>query len=128
MIFGVGIDIVQIDRIKKILSQKSADSFLKKIASTSEIAQSRKIKNNLAQYWANRYAVKEAAAKALGTGFGKNFSPSEFIISSDNHGKPIANTIGKLNKLIKKLNIHNIHISMSHESNSAIAIVIFEKR
>lgn len=127
MILGVGIDIVEIERFRKILSKKSAQSFLKKIAHPSEMKQANQSKFK-PQYWASRFAAKEAASKALGTGFGKSFSPSEFAVLNEKNGKPIVSLHGKLEKHLKKLKVDYIHISLSHESNSAIAIVIFEKK
>ena len=125
MIFGIGTDIVEVERIKKI---SSVDKFAKKILSQNEL----NIFNELSKdkktfFLSKQFAGKEAVSKALGTGVGKEVSMKNIEILRDNKGKPIFNAIDELETYMINLGITKTHVSLSDESNYAIAMVILEK-
>lgn len=124
-IFGLGIDIIKISRIKKII-KKFKKKFIKKILTKKEIIYYYKNKKKI-NYIAKRFSVKESASKALGTGmkFGINFK--NFEISNNKFGKPKLKFLKKSKKILKKKNIKKIHISISDEKKYVISIVILEK-
>ncbi len=126
MIYGVGIDLVDVTRIEKILKSKASINFIKKIAHSQEL----KIKNkkNNAFFWASRFAAKEAMSKAMGSGIGKDISFKDFGVINEKNGKPKAILSVKLDRKLKKLSIQKVHISISHERTHAIAIVILERK
>jgi len=125
VIFGIGTDIIEISRIEKAI--KRSRSFCDKIytAKEQEYCNAR----NLARFdsYAARYAAKEAFFKALGTGYRYGFAFSEIEILNDDLGKPEIQTHGKVLKFLEEKNITQIHLSMSHAKENAVAYVILEK-
>ena len=122
-IFGIGADIVNINRIKKSLTNKV---FIKRIFNSVEID---KCKNhiNKANCFAKRFAAKEAFSKALGTGISNGINFNEIIVSNIKSGKPNIKLLGKtkkkVNKVIKK-NKFNIFLSLSDDKPFALATVV----
>ena len=126
MIFGIGIDIVEIKRIKKI---NSLDKFAKKILSQNELTFFQNLTVSKKPYYlAKQFAAKEATAKAIGTGITKDSNFSEIEILRDKSGKPYLNPIGKLKTYIDNLGITKTHVSLSDEKEYAIAFTILEKK
>jgi len=111
-IFGIGTDIVDISRIKKILNKK----FISRIFSVKEI-QYCESKIDKSAYYSKRFAAKEAFTKALGTGISKGISFNEISISNNKNGSPYIELLGRTkiitNNIIKKKN--KIYFSFSNE-------------
>lgn len=124
MIYGVGIDNIEVHRIKKQIVR--SDSFKKKIFTEREIEYCES-QVNYAQCFAARFAAKEAFMKALGTGWTQGVSFSQIEIINEENGRPVLNVQGKAEGLIRKLNITQLHVSVSHLKDYAIAVVILEK-
>ena len=124
MIYGVGTDIVKIERVKKILS-KNRDGFVKRVLSEHEQALFAN-KADSAAYCAKRFAAKEAFAKALGTGIGRVVSFQDLTIRNNENGKPHFIPSEKLRQYLVEKNIKQAHLSISDESQSAIAFVVLE--
>ena len=122
LIIGVGTDIVEIRRIKNAI--ESNDKFLEKIFTSAELEYLKK-RNLRAEYVAGRFAAKEAVAKALGTGF-RGFEFKDIEIDRTTLGKPIVILKGKAKLIAKKEGEYNIHLSISHGVDSAVAYAIFE--
>lgn len=117
MIFGIGCDIVSNDRIKLLL-EKNEDAFLKKIFTEKEIAAAPAGLTRIG-YFAKRYAAKEAAAKALGTGIGAIAFTEIEILNSD-QGKPIC-------RFLKEEYSHlEAHVSLSDEESHSLAFIVIE--
>lgn len=116
-IFGVGIDIVEIQRIKETYS-RYGERFARKILSNSELRNFYKNKNKIS-FLAKRFAAKEAVGKALGVGIKNGSILKNIEIKNDLNGKPFVNinNIKKLNMAEKK----EIHISLSDEKKYAVA-------
>ena len=125
MIFGIGIDIIEVDRIGKQVSN-SANTFIRKIFTEKEIAYCESKMKNKAQNYAARFAAKEAFFKAIGTGWRDGFKWQEIEIENDDFGKPIIKLSGKLKKFVEENTILNIHVSLSHLNMIAVAVVILE--
>ena len=124
MIYGIGTDLVNIDRIKKILS-KNRDGFVKRVLSEHEQALFAN-KADSAAYCAKRFAAKEAFAKALGTGIGKTVSFQDLTVRNNENGKPHFIPSEKLRLYLLKKGINQAHLSISDESQNAVAFVILE--
>ena len=124
MIYGVGTDIVNIERVKKILS-KNRDGFVKRVLSEHEQALFAN-KADSAAYFAKRFAAKEAFAKALGTGIGREISFQDLTIRNNENGKPHFIPSEKLRLYLVEKNIKKAHLSISDESQNAIAFVVLE--
>jgi holo-[acyl-carrier protein] synthase len=124
LILGVGVDIVEIRRIKEAIERK--DKFIEKLFNKEEIDYI-KSRGNRPEYVAGRFAAKEAVSKALGTGF-RGFSFKDIVIDRTSLGKPIVELKGKVKLIAKKLggSGYKIHVSISHGEDSAIAYVIIE--
>ena len=116
-IFGIGVDIVDIDRIKKIYS-KYGDKFAYKILDDNEIKSFNSVKNK-PSFLAKRFAAKEAIGKALGIGILNGFLLKNISIHHDELGKPMAR-LSKRKVFDLYLN-KEIHISISDEKKFAVA-------
>lgn len=123
MIYGIGIDIIEVERIRKAINKNS--NFKKKIFTKKEIAYCESHKNS-AQCFAARFACKEAFVKALGIGLRKGINFSDIEIENNEIGKPFMKTYKNAEKIIKRENINNIHVSLSHIKNFTNAIVLLE--
>ena len=124
-IFGIGTDIVNIKRIKKIL-KNNGTRFKNKIFSESEINYCEK-KRDPAPFYAKRFAAKEAFSKALGTGIRKDINLKNIIIFNDVYGKPKIKLKGSTYNYLKKKTKskkYNIHLSLSDDEPWAQATVI----
>jgi len=124
MIYGVGTDIVSIDRVEYILS-KNKDGFVRRVLSEYEQALFAN-KGNSASYCAKRFAAKEAFAKALGTGIGKVVSFQDLTVRNNEEGKPYFIPSEKLRLYLVDKKIKQAHLSLSDEKYNAVAFVVLE--
>lgn len=122
MIIGTGVDIVKIARIERIL-ETNRDSFLERIFTDEEIEYI-KNKNYNAQTISGLFAAKEAVSKVLGTGIGK-VNWKHIKIYYDEKGKPHVK-LNSQEEIMDSLNIDEIHVSISHEREYAVAFAIGE--
>tara|TARA_B110000967_G_C18448822_1_gene346811 strand:+ start:57 stop:443 length:387 start_codon:yes stop_codon:yes gene_type:complete len=122
-IFGIGTDIVNISRIKKLLNKNK--KFKNRIFSIKEIKYCETRKNKFASY-SKRFAAKEAFSKALGTGISKGISFNEISINNNKNGAPFFELIGKTKVIVKKLtkSKNKIYLSLSDEKKYALAMVV----
>tara|TARA_B100001250_G_C19663762_1_gene728306 strand:+ start:116 stop:505 length:390 start_codon:yes stop_codon:yes gene_type:complete len=126
-IVGNGVDIIENARIKKSLKIKG---FINRVFTQNEINKSNKL-NNKINYFAKRFAAKEAFAKALGEGFRNNINFNDIEITNDKKGKPLINISNNVKKFIKKkfkLNKYKIFLSLSDDKKYSIAYVIIDKQ
>mgnify|MGYP001125123655 FL=1 len=125
MIFGIGTDIVEVERIKNL---SSISKFAKKILSQNELNTFNSLNKDQQIYFLSKqFAAKEAISKALGTGIGREASLKNIEILRDEKGKPFFNAINELSEYLSNLGITKTHVSLSDEINYAIAMVILEK-
>ena len=125
-IIGNGVDIVENIRIAKSL--KNSD-FLYRIFTKNEIEQSKKIKNKV-NFFAKRFAAKEAFVKALGTGIRNNINFKDINVINNINGQPLMNISNNLKRLLKqkfKINKYRLYLSLSDEKKHSIAFVIINK-
>jgi len=121
-IFGIGTDIISIERVNKSLKNKK---FLKRIFNEKEISKCKKT-NRTSNCFAKRFAAKEAFSKALGTGIAKGINFNEIIVLNKKSGKPYINFIGQTKKTLKKKfkgKKSKISLSLSDEKKYAVAFV-----
>ena len=126
-IVGIGVDIIQNSRIKKAIKNKS---FVNRIFTKSEILGS-KIRNYKTNYFAKRFAAKEAFIKSIGIGIRKGINFKDIYVINDKSGKPNIKFSNKVNNLIiKKFKTRNfdIFLSLSDEKNYSIAFVVIQKK
>jgi holo-[acyl-carrier protein] synthase len=125
MIFGTGLDIIEIDRINNSI-KKYSPKFEQKIFTSNEIDYCQS-QGDPAKHFAARFAVKEAVSKCLGTGITGALGFKDMEVINENTGKPILKMIGKGKELFEKLELKSIHISISHDHTHAIAHAIAEQ-
>ena len=125
-IIGIGVDIVENNRFKKLIKKKR---FISRICSPKEINNFKK-KNNKILYLSKRFSAKEAFVKALGSGFRNKLCFNDISILNDKRGKPyfsfnqkIKNILRNKHKLIK----FKAHLSLSDEKKHSISYVILQK-
>ena len=124
MIIGTGIDIVEIDRFKKI---KDLKGIAKKILHTNELKEFNKKAKDQSVYLAKKFAFKEAFVKALGTGFREPYYLDRVEIIKDKLGKPSVVTHGEAKEEFKNLGITKAHVSLSDTKNYVVAFVVLER-
>jgi len=125
MIVGTGVDIVEIDRIQKIVDQYG-DAFAKRILCESEYKDYEKQKFPV-RFIARRFAAKEAVAKALGTGFQAGITMCMVCVTHDEFGRPIIELHDKAKQKADSLGVENSLISISDERHYAMAFAVMEK-
>ncbi len=123
-IFGIGIDILEIKRIKKIFINKK-NMFAKKILSKNEIIEYKK-KNNKIYFLAKKFTAKEAVVKALGTGISNGIYFKNIEIYHNKKGKPKIKFLKKTKYYLKKIKFKKIHISITDEKKYVLSTVIIE--
>ena len=124
MIYGIGTDIVSIERIQNILN-KNRDGFINRVLTEHEKALFAN-KADSAAFCAKRFAAKEAFSKALGTGIGRIVSFQDLTVRSNEHGKPYFMPSEKLRLYLQEKGIKHGHLSISDESQNALAFVVLE--
>lgn len=117
MIEGIGIDLVELDRIEALLERQP--DFPARILTEREMTRFLELSNHRQiEFLAGRFSAKEAFSKALGTGIGENMSFLDVEILPNEVNKPIVYT---------DLFHGNIHVTISHSKEYAIAQIILEK-
>ncbi len=124
MTFGVGIDMIEVERVALGINKESG--FREMVFSASEIAYCESKKNKF-EHYAARFAAKEAFFKALGTGWIENTLFSEVEIINNIDGKPEIHLSGSTQSTINAMGITKILVSLSHVKKMASAVVILEK-
>lgn len=123
MIFGIGTDIVEVERIRQKVDNKI---FITHVFTENEEKYCRGMKKS-AENFSARFAAKEAFFKALKTGLIGNFEFVEVEILNDSSGAPYICLHGNTQEAVRKAGVKSIHLTLSHEKEYAIATVILEK-
>ncbi|MDK2822722.1 MAG: holo-[acyl-carrier protein] synthase [Clostridia bacterium] len=123
MIIGIGTDIIEIGRIKKAIQTRP--KMVERIFTRAELDYCQGTGNLFASL-AARFAAKEAVVKALGTGF-RDYKWQDIEIINNHLGKPSVEMHGKAREKAQELRVANIHISISHCREYAVAMVILER-
>ena len=124
-ILGIGVDIIKNKRIKKAIKN---DLFIKRTFSKNEIRYSKNILNK-SNFFAKRFAAKEALAKAIGTGFSKKLNFKDIEIMNDKNGKPFYLQSKKLKTLINKkfkIKKFKLFLSISDEKDYSVAFTTIQ--
>ncbi len=124
MIFGIGTDIVEVDRISEF-SNKLGEKFLNRILLPTEQKYCLNY-TDPAPYIAGRFAAKEAIAKAFGFGIGEKIGWHDMEIVREESGKPNVQLHGKAQLLMDKIGSKKIQITLSHTNKHATATAIIE--
>jgi len=124
MIFGIGTDIVRVGRIRDDLS-RFGDRFAERILTANELLEFHQNVNK-ANFLARRFAAKEAAVKAMGTGFSNGVQLHDIEVTHDEQGKPMLAFHGRAREFMQERNVAVAHISLADEQDHAVAFVTLE--
>jgi|TARA_B100001093_G_C26590316_1_gene911184 holo-[acyl-carrier protein] synthase len=126
-ILGIGVDVIENKRIKNLINDKS---FINRTFGKNEVFFSLKTLNKT-NYFAKRFAAKEAFAKSLGTGFRDNLNFKDIEILNDKIGKPYYSKSKKINNIINKkfkTKKYNLFLSISDEKDYSVAFTILQTK
>jgi holo-[acyl-carrier protein] synthase len=124
MIVGMGVDIAEIDRITAAIGRHGV-AILERLYTPREISYCERHKNKYERY-AARFAAKEAAMKALGTGWSHGVRWRDIEVANAPGGKPTLQLEGAAQAIAERLGVKNISLSITHSGNIAFAQVVFE--
>lgn len=124
MIAGVGIDIIEVDRVATRIEKENG--FRELVFSKKEIDYCER-KTNKFEHYAVRFAAKEAFFKAIGTGWIEGSFFNEIEINNDDSGKPELLLLNMTKKALESFGIYKIWVTLSHVKTMATAVVIVEK-
>jgi holo-[acyl-carrier protein] synthase len=125
LIFGTGVDIVEIARFERFL-QKGSDALFQRLFTPSEIEYCAGKKLS-AQHYALRFAAKESYLKALGTGLRDGLNWKDVEVVNDHLGKPELRLHGRALEMFREAGLCACFLSMSHDAGCAIAMVVLER-
>ena len=124
MIIGMGIDVAEVGRIRDVIESQT-ERFLRRVYTANEAAYCEQFKNKYERY-AGRFAAKEAAMKALGTGWSRGVRWVDVEVVRMRGGRPTLALHGEARKIADALGVKNIALSIAHSATQAIAHVVFE--
>src|ERR1700681_1347579 len=124
MIVGLGMDITEIDRIEAAIARRGR-ALLERLFTPLEISYCEKHRNR-AERFAGRFAAKEAAMKALGTGWARGVRWVDIEIVRESSGKPTLKLSGASRQIADRIGVKHIAVTITHTGNTALAQVIFE--
>jgi holo-[acyl-carrier protein] synthase len=124
LIVGLGVDITEVDRIQSAI-ETSGERFLRRIYTPAERAYCEQFKNKYERF-AGRFAAKEAAMKALGTGWRRGVRWVDFEVVREAGGRPTISLGGAAKEIAAQLGVQRISLSITHTAAQALAQVIFE--
>jgi holo-[acyl-carrier protein] synthase len=122
VILGIGIDVVELPRIRRVWERYGV-RFASKILSPME---QDLLPRDAVPFLASRFAVKEAASKALGTGIARGVTFHSMEIVTEASGKPVLQFSGGTLELSRTMGIKRLHVSITHGRDIAAAVVILE--
>ena len=122
MVRGIGVDIIEIGRIRKSI-EDLGDHFVQKIFTAQEIAYCT-AKPNAVQHFAARFAAKEALSKALSTGWSGEFRWKDVEVMNEPSGNPILALHGTMKEMLSHC---SVFVSLSHSDNHVVAMVVIEE-
>jgi holo-[acyl-carrier protein] synthase len=124
VIVGIGVDVLEIERFRKVL-ERQGDRFVRRVFTPAEQAFCSS-HSDPAPHYAVRFAAKEALFKALGTGWAKGVGWLDVEVIRSDREAPRVVLRGKAGEMSSSLKCRTVHISLSHSHESAIALVVLE--
>jgi holo-[acyl-carrier protein] synthase len=124
LIVGLGVDIAEVARVKAAI-ERHGETFLRRLYTAKEQEYCERFKNKYERY-AGRFAAKEAAMKALGTGWSRGVRWVDVEVAREKGGRPTIKLAGEAAKIADRLGVKHISLSITHTAEQAFAQVIFE--
>lgn len=125
MIVGTGVDLMEIGRIRDSIA-RYGDRFLSRVFTGGEIAYCRRKLRSADESFAARFAAKEAAAKALGTGIARGVSWTEIEVQRRPGERPSLHLTGRALQRAEAMGVRYLHLTLSHSREFATAVVVLE--
>lgn len=125
MILGIGTDLMEISRIRDSIA-RYGDRFVSRVFTRDEIAYCRRRRRSADESFAARFAAKEAAAKALGTGIAHGVSWTEIEVRRLSGERPTLHLTGRAFERSTTMGVRRAHLTLSHSREFATAVVILE--
>ncbi len=125
MIIGIGIDLVEVRRIAKALS--GGASMMERVFTPAEIEYCKTYRQNRYEHFAGRFAAKEAALKALGTGWQGGIRWKDVETRLNDMGRPELFFYGKARELFEASGAQRAVLSITHSQEHAVAVVVLEQ-
>jgi holo-[acyl-carrier protein] synthase len=126
MIVGMGVDVCEVERIRRAVEAKSGRRFVERVFTEGERAYCEARKRGRFESYAARFAAKEAAMKALGTGWGEGIGWRDVEVVREGDGAPVLRLHGAAAALAQRRRMRRWHVSLTHSSGVAMAWVIAE--
>lgn len=120
----MGVDLAEVERVKTAI-ERHGEPFLRRVYTAAEREYCERFRNKYERY-AGRFAAKEAAMKALGTGWRRGVRWVDFEVVREKGGRPTIRLDGEAKKIAAKLGVKSIALSITHTETMALAQVIFE--
>ena len=124
MIVGLGVDIAEVERVREAI-ERHGETLLRRVFTAKEREYCERFKNKFERY-AGRFAAKEAAMKALGTGWSRGVRWVDIEVAREKSGRPTLKLSGEAEQIAKRLGVNGIALSITHTATQALAQVIFE--
>jgi holo-[acyl-carrier protein] synthase len=124
MIVGLGLDVAEVDRIEEAIARHGA-AFLERVFTPAEQTYCERFKNRYERY-AARFAAKEAAMKALGTGWSRGVRWRDIEVVRERGSRPTLHLSGVARQIADSLGVKHIAMTITHSGNMAMAQVVFE--
>jgi len=124
VIVGLGLDVAEVDRIEAAIT-RHGEPFIQRVYTPREVEYCERFKNKFERY-AGRFAAKEAAMKALGTGWSRGVRWQDIEVVRAISGKPSLHLDGVARQIAGAMGVRNIALTITHSGNLALAQVIFE--
>jgi holo-[acyl-carrier protein] synthase len=124
LIVGLGVDIAEVGRLKAAI-ERHGETFLRRVYTPTERTYCERFKNKYERY-AGRFAAKEAAMKALGTGWSRGVRWVDVEVVREKGGRPTIKLAGEAVNVAERLGVKHISLSITHTADQALAQVIFE--
>jgi holo-[acyl-carrier protein] synthase len=124
LIVGLGVDIAEVGRVQAAI-ERHGEAILRRLYTGAEREYCERFKNKYERY-AGRFAAKEAAMKALGTGWSRGVRWVDVEVVRERGGRPTVKLHGEAGKVAERMGVKNIALSITHTAEQAFAQVIFE--
>jgi len=124
LIVGLGVDIAEVARVKAAI-ERHGETFLRRVYTPKEREYCERFKNKYERY-AGRFAAKEAAMKALGTGWSRGVRWVDVEVVREKGGRPTIKLAGEASNVAERMGVKNMALSITHTADQAFAQVIFE--
>lgn len=124
MILGIGTDLIEVARVQHSID-RYGDRFVNRLYTDAERAYSSS-KANAAERYAARFAAKEAAMKAIGTGWRHGVTWKDFEVVNERSGRPTLRLQGVAREIADRMGVEHVSISLTHTAEMAFAIVVLE--